>query len=238
HLYGQMADMDRVLAVARARGLAVVEDAAQAHGAKWRGNRPGGLSDAACFSFYPGKNLGAWGDGGAVFTRDGELARRIAKRANHGRSDKYRHDLVGVNSRLDGLQAAILRVKLAHLDEWTAKRREIARWYDSLLDRENAIKRPETKPGAEHVFHLYVVEVEERDRVLECLRTVGIGAGIHYPVPLHEQPAYRSLGLGPNDLPATSRAAKRVLSLPLYPEMTGAQAERVAAQLIAAVRDR
>jgi dTDP-4-amino-4,6-dideoxygalactose transaminase len=234
HLYGQMAAMDRLMALAQARGLKVIEDAAQAHGARWQGRQPGHWGDAACFSFYPGKNLGAWGDGGAVLTRDPGLAARITMRANHGRTDKYRHDFVGTNSRLDGLQAAILRVKLRHLGAWTEARRRVARWYDERLAGLNSVVRPTVHADAAHVFHLYVVEVEERDRVLASLNAQGIGAGVHYPVPLHEQPAYAHLGYRPEDLPVSSRAARRVLSLPIYPEMTEAQVDRVAACLAAA----
>ena len=231
HLYGQMAAMDRIVAL----GLPVIEDAAQAHGARTRGLGPGQTSDAACFSFYPGKNLGAWGDGGAVFTRDARLAGRIAMRANHGRKDKYLHEFEGVSSRLDGLQAAILRVKLRHLDDWTNARRQVAGWYDELLADTPTIVRPAVADAARHVYHLYVVQVDARDAVLEGLRERGIGAGVHYPVPLHEQPAYAHLGLAPGDLPETARAARRIISLPIYPELSRSQAERVAAALIEAV---
>ncbi len=227
HLYGQMAEMDKVMSVARHHGLKVVEDAAQAHGAGWKGRRPGEWGDAACFSFYPGKNLGAWGDGGAVFTRDAGLAARIARYADHGREDKYLHDMAGTNSRLDGFQAAVLRVKLRHLDEWNAARRNAAAWYDELLDGEETVERVATSEDAIHARHLYVVQLDGRDRVLAVLREKGIHAGVHYPVPLHEQPVFSGLGYAPEDLPVTSRAARRVLSLPLYPELTRADAERV-----------
>jgi dTDP-4-amino-4,6-dideoxygalactose transaminase len=227
HLYGQMAEMDKVMSVARHHGLKVVEDAAQAHGAGWKGRRPGEWGDAACFSFYPGKNLGAWGDAGAVFTRDAGLAARIARHADHGREDKYLHDMAGTNSRLDGLQAAVLRVKLRHLDEWNAARRNAAAWYDELLDGEETVELVATHEDAIHARHLYVVQLDGRDRVLATLREKGIYAGVHYPVPLHEQPVFSGLGYAPEDLPMTSRAARRVLSLPLYPELTRADAERV-----------
>ncbi len=236
HLYGQMVDMGRFRAIADASGLVLIEDAAQAHGAGFDGMRPGEQSAAACFSFYPGKNLGAWGDAGAVFTKDSELALRIGRRANHGRSDKYVHATLGSNSRLDTLQAAILRVKLHHLDQWNAARREAAAWYDTLLADQPGIERVGTDPRALHAYHLYVVEVEDRDRVKDTLQAQGIGAGVHYPLPLHEQPAFGYLGYAPDDLPVTSRAARRVLSLPLYPEITRAQVERVAGALIAAVK--
>ena len=235
HLYGQMVDMNRLSEFAARHGLKVIEDAAQAHGATWRDERPGALSDAATFSFYPGKNLGAWGDAGAIYTRNADLAERITARANHGRQDKYLHQFEGVNSRLDGLQAAILRVKLRHIDAWNAARRCVAGWYDELLAGHNSIRLPKTRPEAEHVFHLYVVQLEERDKVRQYLNDNGIGAGVHYPVPLHEQPALAYLGISPEDLPVTSKAGKTVLSLPIFPEMTQAQAERVAATLIKAV---
>jgi len=228
HLYGQMVAMDRLMALADKHGLKVIEDAAQAHGATWQGKGPGQWGHAACFSFYPGKNLGAWGDGGAVFTRDAGLAARIRKRANHGRQDKYLHEFEGVNSRLDGLQAAILRVKLRHLAQGNAARRRAAAWYDGFLAGNNRVKLPHTQPDAAHVFHLYVIQLDARDRVMKALNEHGIGAGVHYPVPLHEQPAYKRLGLSPESLPVTSRVARHVLSLPIFPEITRDQVEYVA----------
>jgi dTDP-4-amino-4,6-dideoxygalactose transaminase len=163
-----------------------------------------------------------------VFSRDSDLIRRIDMRANHGRRDKYKHEFVGRNSRLDGLQAAVLRVKLAHLSEWNAARRQVASWYDDLLAGSSVIERSATRPDAEHVFHLYVVQVEDRDRVLGGLNRDGIGAGVHYPIPVHEQPAYAHLNVKPEALPATHGAARRILSLPIYAEMTQNQAARVA----------
>ncbi len=235
HLYGQMVDMPAIRAIADRHGLKVIEDAAQAHGARFAGVGVGELGDAACFSFFPGKNLGAWGDAGAVYARDAELIDRINRRANHGRAEKYLHDHQGVSSRLDTLQAAILRVKLGHIDEWNEARRTVASWYDELLSGQNGIVRPVTDPRATPVFHLYVVQIDDRDRVRETLNAMGIGAGVHYPVPVHEQPAFRHFGLEPEDVPITSRVAKRVLSLPIYPEITRAQVERVASALIEAV---
>lgn len=236
HLYGQMVDMPALRAIADRHALKLIEDAAQAHGASFAGAGVGALGDAACFSFFPGKNLGAWGDAGAVYARDPALIDRITRRANHGRAGKYLHDFQGVSSRLDALQAAILRVKLGHIDEWNAARRTIASWYDELLAGQNGIVRPVTDPRATPVFHLYVVQIDDRERVRERLNASGIGAGVHYPVPVHEQPAFRDLGHRPEDFPVTSRVAKRVLSLPIFPEMTRAQVERVAAELIEAVR--
>jgi dTDP-4-amino-4,6-dideoxygalactose transaminase len=231
HLYGQMAPMDAITALAQKHGLKVVEDAAQAHGASWRGKGPGQWGDAATFSFFPGKNLGAWGDGGAIFTRDAAVAKQARMRANHGRTDKYLHQFEGRNSRLDGLHAAILRVKLRHLPDWNSARRQIAAWYDELLTG-NSIICPTIHRDAQHVFHLYVIEVDERDRVLEELQRRGIGAGVHYPVPLHEQPAFKHHAHKPEDFPIAATAARRILSLPIYPEMTRGQVERVAANVI------
>lgn len=236
HLYGQMVDMPAIRAIADKHGLKIIEDSAQSHGASFAGARVGALGDAACFSFFPGKNLGAWGDAGAVFSRDPALIDRINRRANHGRAEKYLHDYQGVSSRLDTLQAAILRVKLRYIDEWNEARRTVASWYDDLLSGQNGIVRPVTDPRATSVFHLYVVQLEDRDRVRDVLNAAGIGAGVHYPVPVHEQPAFRHLGIEPDALPVTSRVAKRVLSLPIYPEITRAQVERVASTLIDAVR--
>jgi dTDP-4-amino-4,6-dideoxygalactose transaminase len=235
HLYGQMAPMDEIMALARSRGLKVVEDAAQAHGALWKGRGPGHWGDAATFSFFPGKNLGAWGDGGAVFSRDADLARDVRMRANHGRLDKYLHEFEGRNSRLDGLHAAILRVKLKHLKDWNEARRQIATWYDELLAG-NSIVRPTIHRDAGHVFHLYVIEIENRDRVLDELQRRGIGAGVHYPIPLHQQPAFKNRGFQPEEFPVASAAARRILSLPIFPEMTRAQVEHVATNVIELIR--
>ena len=231
HLYGQMVAMDNIMDIARHHGLKMIEDAAQAHGANWKGKGPGLWGDAACFSFYPGKNLGAWGDGGAVFTRDADLATRIAMRADHGRRDKYLHEGEGENSRLDGLQAAVLRVKLRHLDAWNETRRQVASWYDELLEGEEAVERIKSCEDAIHSRHLYVVQVDDRDRVLATLKEKGIHAGVHYPVPLHEQPVFSGLGYALDDLPITATAARRVLSLPLYSELGRADVERVVSTL-------
>ena len=235
HLYGRLAPMDAIMEIAGKNGLMVIEDAAQAHGAAWKGKGPGQWGDAACFSFYPGKNLGAWGDGGAVFSRDSALAERVAMRANHGRSGKYRHEFLAVNSRLDGLQAAVLRVKLRHLKDWTEARNRVAAWYGERLAGLPGITIPAADGDARHVSHLHVVRLGDRDGVLEKLRQGGIGAGVHYPLPLHEQPALRHLGMAPDDLPETHKAAGEVISLPMYPELTEDQVERVVAALKKAV---
>jgi len=213
HIYGQMLDVARLKRIADKHGLKVIEDAAQAHGASYDAIRPGG----------------------AVFSRNEDLIRRIEMRANHGRLEKYLHQFEGLNSRLDGLQAAVLAVKLRHIDRWNDARRKVASWYGELLGACNAVKTPSTDPKAEHVFHLYVIEVENRDEIKDRLAQAGIAAGIHYPVPLHMQPALAYLGYDADDLPVTKKASARVLSLPIYPEITRAQVERVAGAVIEAV---
>ncbi|MFI5364859.1 MAG: DegT/DnrJ/EryC1/StrS family aminotransferase [Candidatus Binatia bacterium] len=230
HLYGNPADMEPVLAIARRRGLHVIEDAAQAHGAAYRGRRAGTFGAAACFSFYPGKNLGAYGDGGAVVTDNPEIAARVRMLRDHGRRDKYVHETVGYGDRLDAIHAAVLGAKLAHLDRWNQQRRQAARRYCELL-ADSRVRLPVTAPDAEPVYHLFVVRVAERDRTLQALHQRGIGAGVHYPIPLHLQPAYAFLGLQPGSFPHAEQAAREVLSLPLYPEITDEQLTEVAAGL-------
>jgi dTDP-4-amino-4,6-dideoxygalactose transaminase len=234
HLYGQPADMDAIAAIAREHGLRVVEDACQAHGARSGGRRVGSLGDLAAFSFYPAKNLGAYGDGGIVTTPDAELAERLRTMRNYGQRRKYEHVTLAWNRRLDTVQAAVLRVKLRRLDAWNAARRRLAAQYDRLLG-ESGLQLPWTRPGAEHAFHLYVVQADGRDDLLAALRARGIGAALHYPVPIHLQDAYRDRGFGPGSFPVTERAAGRVLSLPLYPELGRDQVERVAAAVAEAL---
>lgn len=229
HLYGHPADMDAIRAIAREHGLKVVEDAAQAHGALYRGEPVGTLGDAACFSFYPGKNLGAYGDAGAIVTNDADLAARARLFANHGRKTKYDHSIEGVNSRLDGLQAAILSVKLRHLPEWSEARRRVAGWYtDRLADSGMQLPRPAS--DVVPVYHLYVLRVPAgiRDEVLDRLKADGVGAGVHYPIALPNLEAYRYLGHTEADFPEATRASREVLSLPIYPEITAAQVDFVA----------
>jgi dTDP-4-amino-4,6-dideoxygalactose transaminase len=231
HLYGQPCDMDAILTVARRHRIKVVEDAAQAHGARWRGRRVGSLGDVACFSFFPGKNLGAFGDAGAVVSNDRTLINTVRVLSNHGRHSKYIHSCEGVNSRLDGLQAAILRVKLGHLDEWNAARRRIAERYFAALAALGA-SVPTVRPECEPVWHQFVIKVEHRDELQGLLKQKGVETGIHYPCPLHLQPAYEHLGMGEGSLPVTERVVARILSLPIYPEMTKLQADRVAAMVL------
>ena len=226
HLYGQSCDMDAIMEIARKHGLKVVEDAAQAHGGRWRGRRVGSIGDAATFSFYPGKNLGAFGDAGAVVSQDEDLIEYIRMLANHGRLEKYTHKMEGVNSRLDGLQAAILRVKLRHLDEWNNKRRAHADFYLESLSqsefRPQAVDR-----NAEPVWHLFVVRVPEREALQKRLKDEGISTGIHYPVPLHVQPAYQNRQIALGSLPVTETTAQHVVSLPMYPELSEGHLELI-----------
>ncbi len=220
HLYGQPADMDPILEVAHRHNLIVIEDACQAHGARYKGRRIGSIGHAAAFSFYPAKNLGAYGDGGMVVTGDGEIAETIKILRDVGQKEKYVHALKGYNHRLDNLQAAILRVKLNYLDEWNAARRQHAQLYNELLAGSQS-EVPEVPDYAEAVWHLYVVRVGERDAIRGKLwDDYRIGTGIHYPIPIHLQPAYRELGGKPGDFPITERYAERILSLPMFPELT------------------
>ncbi|GAB3493896.1 DegT/DnrJ/EryC1/StrS family aminotransferase [Amycolatopsis cihanbeyliensis] len=227
HLYGQTAPVELIRPLARAAGAAVVEDAAQAQGARRHGVCAGGLGDVAATSFYPGKNLGAYGDGGAVLTGDPELARRVRLLREHGSPRKYEHTELGFNSRLDTLQAVVLSAKLRRLSHWNAARRTAAARYARLLSRLPAVRGPVVLEGNEPVWHLYVVRVPARDRVLELLRAEGIGAGVHYPTPLHLTGAFGGLGHGEGDFPVAERLAGKLLSLPLFPEITGTQQERV-----------
>ena len=229
HLYGRLAPMEEILALADKAGIPVVEDAAQALGAR-RGNRAGGtLGRLGCFSFYPTKNLGGAGDGGMVVTGDAALESRLRRLRNHGAEDRYYHREVGLNSRLDEVQAAVLRVKLRRLEEWNRARRERAACYDRLLG--GLVRTPAPAPEGAHVYHQYVIRVPDRDRLRRSLAGQGVGTAVYYPVPLHLQPLYSALGYKPGDLPESERAAREVLSLPVYPELTAEQIERVAAAL-------
>ena len=230
HLYGAPADMDAVLSVARAHGLLVVEDCAQAHGARTQGRMAGTLGDAAAFSFYPTKNLGALGDGGAVATNRPEVAERLRLLRQYGWRERYVSDVAGYNSRLDELQAAILRVRLGHLEAENAARRRLAARYDAVLAG-LPITLPVAGPDDCPVYHLYVIRTAARDALAEHLRARGIGTGVHYPVPVHRQPAYAHLGYGPGSLPATEAAAAGVLSLPMYPDLPEVAVAVVAAAM-------
>jgi dTDP-4-amino-4,6-dideoxygalactose transaminase len=229
HLYGQPADMDPLVDIARRRGLAVVEDASQAHGAAYRGRPVGTLGDAACFSFYPSKNLGAYGDAGAVVTNDAEVARRIRRLRDHGGVTHYAHDEVGYNSRMDALQAAVLAVKLRHLGGWNRRRQEHAARYTRLLADVPGITPPVIAAGGTHVFHLYVVALTagDRDALRAFLTDRGIQTGIHYPAPVHLTAAFRGLGYGAGAFPVAEQASRQILSLPMFPELTAERIELV-----------
>jgi dTDP-4-amino-4,6-dideoxygalactose transaminase len=231
HLYGQTADLDPVFEIAARHNLIVIEDAAQAHGARYRGRRTGALARAGCFSFYPGKNLGAYGEGGAVVTNDSDVAHNVRLLRDHGSERKYLHEIVGYNFRLEGLQGAVLDVKLRHLDEWNALRRAHAARYRELLaplDAAGALKLPREMTYAEHVYHLFVVQTDARDALQKHLTDAGVQTGIHYPVPVHLQPAYAAHGHASGDFPEAERQARRVLSLPMFAELTEEQIARVA----------
>lgn len=227
HLYGQIAEMDDILAIARRHGLRVIEDAAQAHAAEYKGRRAGSMGDLACFSFYPSKNLGCYGDGGMVTGSDPDLIQRVRKLRDHGRTSKYEHDEVGWGYRLDALQAAILGAKLPHLEAWTEARRAHACQYHELLS-DSEVTTPVALAHNRHVFHCYVVRTPRRNELADHLKAAGIGVVIHYPLPLHRQPAYHSLGYAPGSLPVSEACAEQVISLPMFPELTVEQIERVA----------
>ena len=228
HIYGHPAEMNPILATAREKNIFVIEDAAQAHGARYHGKRVGSFGAAAAFSFYPGKNLGGYGDGGAVTTNDDELALRMRMLANHGRTKKYEHEFSGYNYRLDGLQAAILSVKLKYLDEWNNKRRQVAKLYNELLAGVDGIELPTKRPYVEHIYHLYVIRTNKRDKLQDALKKEGIDTGIHYPIPLHEQPAFRYMGHKKGDFPVAEKLSGNVLSLPCFPELSQSDINRIA----------
>jgi dTDP-4-amino-4,6-dideoxygalactose transaminase len=236
HLYGQTADMDRILRIADRHGLPVIEDAAQAHGARYRGRRAGGLGRIGCFSFYPGKNLGTYGEGGALVTSDAELADQARALRDHGQRQKHRHETVGYNYRMGGFEGAVLGIKLKYLDGWNASRRALARQYVEVLTGLPQIGLPLIDEERESVFHLFVVEVDDRDRIAARLKTEGIDTGLHYPVPVHLQPAYGHLGLTAGRFLVSERLARRCLSLPMFPELTSAQVDFVCQRLKAALR--
>ena len=231
HLFGQMADMDPIMEIAQRHCLMVIEDACQAHGAEYKGRRAGSIGHAGCYSFYPGKNLGAWGEAGAVVTNDRALAAKIRILRDHGQETKYHHSCIGWNARMDGIQAAVLRVKLKGLNHGNTARRAHARRYDELLSGLEHLAVPPAAEYGVHVYHLYVVRVPERDRILQALAQRGIACGIHYPKPVHLQGAYRSLGLGLGSFPVAERCAGEFLSLPMFPELTPTQVETVAREL-------
>ena len=238
HLFGQCADMDPILDIGRRHGLPVVEDACQAHGAEYKGRKAGTLGVLGCFSFYPGKNLGALGEAGGVTTNDKELAARIQVFRDHGQHKKYYHSRVGWNARMDGIQGAVLSVKLKHLDVSNARRHAHALSYNQLLGGMEEIITPVEAPQRRHVFHIYAVRVRERDHILEALADKGISCAIHYPIPVHLQEAYQFLGCKEGSFPVAERCAQEFLSLPMFPELTREQIQAVAAELKACVSGR
>jgi dTDP-4-amino-4,6-dideoxygalactose transaminase len=227
HIFGQMADMDGIQAIAAPHGTPVVEDACQAHGATYKGRRAGSLGVVGCFSFYPGKNLGAFGEAGAVTTEEAELRSRVQVLRDHGQAAKNLHSSIGWNARMDGIQAAVLSIKLRHLDAANEARRNHARLYDELLADEPRVIRPWVAPYAQHVYHIYAVRVANRDAVLERMSAYGVNCAVHYPVPIHLQKAYGFLGLAPGSFPVAERSARELLSLPMYPELRSEEIELV-----------
>jgi dTDP-4-amino-4,6-dideoxygalactose transaminase len=243
HLYGQMADMDAILALADKYGLTVIEDACQAHGAEYfsksrdRWMKAGSMGRAAAFSFYPGKNLGACGEGGAVTTNDPDVAAMIKMVRDHGQVKKYFHDVEGYNGRLDTIQAGILHAKLPHLAEWNKQRRERAALYNSLLEADQALSVPFEPFWSRAVYHLYVIRTNDREGLMTHLKDAGIGVAIHYPIPLHLQKAYVSLNYSAGDLPVTERVAAEIVSLPMFPQLTESQQKTVAKEILAFLRN-
>lgn len=231
HLFGQPADMDPIMAVATKHRLFVVEDACQAHGSVYKGRMSGTIGHAGCFSFYPGKNLGAYGEAGGVTTNDPGLAEKIKMLRDHGQSQKYFHNVIGVNSRMDGIQGAVLSVKLKYLNQWNEMRRSNARLYEELLQGIDGIVLPAEMAYARHVYHIYAVRVKNRDDFLKAMTDKGIGCGIHYPVPVHLQEAYMPLKVGRGTFPVSEQCGDEFLSLPLFPEMTRDQVAYVAEQV-------
>jgi dTDP-4-amino-4,6-dideoxygalactose transaminase len=227
HLYGQPADIDPLAEIARRRNIHFVEDCAQAHLAEYKGRKIGGLSEAASFSFYPGKNLGAYGEGGAVTTNNEALAKNMKMRREHGAVDKYNHELMGHNYRMEGIQGAVLGVKLKYLNEWTEKRRVVASKYIEQLSALEQIILPREMPYSKHVYHLFVIQSPDRSRLQNYLAEKGVATGLHYPLPLHQQKCFEHLGYAKGDFPATEQLTERCLSLPMYPELTDIQIQYV-----------
>lgn len=219
HLYGQSADMDPILEIAQEKNLYVIEDACQAHGAEYKGRKCGSIGNIGCFSFYPGKNIGAFGEGGAVTTNNEEIAKKIEMLRDHGQSKKYYHEIIGINSRLESIQAAILDVKLKYLNEWNDKRRKNAKHYNERLSKLDKIKTPVEKEYGKHIYHLYIIQNNKRDKLKEFLKSKGIATGLHYPIPIHLQQAYSHLGLAKGSFPVTESYVQKILSLPMFPEL-------------------
>lgn len=231
HLYGQPADMQPIMEIARRHGLTVIEDAAQAHRAEYKGQRVGSVGDIGCFSFYPGKNLGAYGEGGGIVTSNPEYARKIKMLRDWGQEQRYHHVVKGYNYRMDGIQGAILRIKLRYLDRWTEARRSHAAIYDKLLT-DSAVKTPTVMPYSHHVYHIYAVRTNSREKLQQKLKEQGIQSGIHYPIPVHLQTGYADLGYQSGDFPNSELIAREELSLPMYAELSPAQVEAISKAVI------
>ena len=231
HLYGQTADMDPIMKIARTKGLFVIEDACQAHGAEYNGKIAGSIGDAGCFSFYPGKNLGAYGEAGATVTNSTQLNENMRMFRDHGQEKKYYHSMIGWNARMDGFQGAVLSVKLKHLNQWNESRRKNAQLYNRLLSEVDGIILPTEADYAKHIYHLYVIRTKNRDEFISELAKDEIFCGIHYPVPLHLQDAYRSLGYKKGDFPIAEKCCEQIVSLPMFPELTVEQIEYVAEKI-------
>jgi dTDP-4-amino-4,6-dideoxygalactose transaminase len=237
HLYGHPADMDAIMSIARANGLKVVEDCAQAHGTLYKGKHAGSIGDAAGFSFYPSKTLGAYGDAGMILTNSDEVADSLKLLRDNGRTTWYEHAIIGYNSRLDGIQAAILRIKLKYLDKWVEARRAHAQHYQELLGDVQGITLPIEKPYAKHSYYVYVIRTNNRDAVMAELKEKGCGCGIHYPLPLHLQPAYAFLGGKEGDMPVAEEYAKQIISIPMFPELTSEQVSEAAGIIMDVVQN-
>ncbi len=237
HLFGQCADMEPLTRLAREHGLAVIEDACQAHGALYSGKKAGSMGTAGVFSFYPTKNMGGWGDGGAVVTGNKRLFERLRMMRDCGRRSKYEHVILGYNSRLDTLQAAVLRIKLAHLDSWNRRRRKLAALYTRIFSRMPGVTVPVQSPANCHVYHIYAIQVDRRDAVVAYLKKHGVGCMVNYPIPLHRQPVYRNLGYTPGSFPQSERIARRIISLPMHPFLTVRQISYVAKTVNTALKE-
>ena len=231
HLYGQMVDMDSLMEIAHDYNLVVIEDACQAHGAEYKNRRAGSIGDAGCFSFYPGKNLGAYGEAGAVVTNNNELSKKLRMFRDHGQSEKYYHSILGWNARMDGLQGAILSVKMKYIEKWTESRRKNAKLYDKLLSGIEKVVTPRESDYNRHVYHVYSIQVKNRESLFEYLDKQGISCGIHYPVPIHLQRAYKHMGYKEGDFPIAEELAKTTLSLPMFPELSVQQIHYVCEQI-------
>jgi dTDP-4-amino-4,6-dideoxygalactose transaminase len=231
HLFGQMADMDPIMDIAKKHGLFIIEDACQAHGAEYKGKKAGTIGDTGCFSFYPGKNLGAYGEAGAVVTNNSDLYEKISMLRNHGQGNKYYHDVIGWNARMDGIQGAVLSVKLKHLVEWNEARRRNAWLYDELLSEITGIIIPQEADYRKHIYHIYAVRVANRNALIEFLKGENIHCGIHYPVPVHSQNAYGSLRLRKGIYPVSEKCAEEFISLPMFAELASEQIKHVVSEI-------